>query len=74
MKLIIDISEETCKEIRLHGLSLPPAYSLDLAKALKKAKEVKIDDCDLYEFEFQYGKDAREILETVLSEGRMELW
>ena len=44
MKLIIDISEETCKEIRLHGLSLPPAYSLDLAKALKKAKEVKIKD------------------------------
>lgn len=46
MKLIIDISEETYKEIRLYGLSLPPAYSLDLAKALKKAKELKINDID----------------------------
>lgn len=73
MKLIIDISEETYKEIKLYGLYLAPKYHLDLEKALKEAKEVKINDIDLHEFQFQYGKDAKEILETVLSEGRMDL-
>ena len=73
MKLIIDISEKTYKEIKLHGLYLCPTYYHDLEKALKEAKEVDIDDRDLYEFEFQYGRDAREILETVLSGGNMEL-
>lgn len=72
MKLIIDISEKTYKEIKLHGLYLCPTYYHDLEKALKESKEVKIDDCDLYEFEFNYGKDAREIVETWLSGGEIE--
>lgn len=76
MKLIIDISEKTYKEIRLHGLYLCPTYYHDLEKALKEAKELKINDINLDEFEFQYGSDAREILETLLSEGQMDslLW
>lgn len=42
MKLIIDISEKTYKEIKMNGLYLCPAYYLDLEKALKEAKELKI--------------------------------
>ena len=41
MKLIIDISEKTYREIKLNGLYLCPTYYLDLEKALKEAKEVK---------------------------------
>lgn len=44
MKLIIDISEKTYKEIRLYGLFLDPTCRLDLETALKKAKELNIAD------------------------------
>lgn len=44
MKLIIDISEKTYNKIRLYGLSsLSQTYRLDLEKALKEAKELKIE-------------------------------
>lgn len=47
MKLIIDIPEETCKNIQFYGLYLNPRDKEVLEKALKKAvkegEEVKDD-------------------------------